>query len=79
MGFASLYPSYLCCGHSSQNSHRFIGPVSKYEKMIVVEGRHRIHADAGFGQAGRDRSQEAHRIERGVYRQGDQARGECVA
>ena len=62
-----------------QESHRFIGPVGRHEKMIVMERRNGIHADTGVGQSRRDGRQKAYRIERGVNRQRDQARGKRVA
>jgi hypothetical protein len=46
--------------------------------MVMMEGRNGIHADAGFGEARRDRRQEADRIECGVNRQADQARGKRI-
>lgn len=66
-------------GHVAQELQRLVGPVSRHEEMVVMEGRNRIHADAGFGEARGDGRQETHSIKRGVNRQRDQARGECVA
>jgi hypothetical protein len=57
----------------------FGGPVIRHEQMIVVKGRNRIHADAGFGQSRRDRREKTHRVRRGTDGQRDQTRRKLVA
>jgi hypothetical protein len=46
--------------------------------MIVIEGRHRIHADTGFRQSTGDCGQKAYRFKRGMNGQRDHSRCKLI-
>jgi hypothetical protein len=41
-------------------------PVGRHEDMIVMEGSDHVRADSAFGQRGRDRRSQPHRLQVGM-------------